>query len=287
MPTETVLIAATAVSSVIAIGALGRLLKLRAKQRCRAIFGSWPIPTVPLTEAHSVFREDSSTNQRLSPKAGLPPTSAATFIPSEVAGVGVHGGTSNLEAFVLASLAAQSRTIFEFGTCTGRTTWLLARNAAQSLPAGSSPEPKVHTLTLPPEAHASYRVSTKDSVTDTKRALEESAYTTFYYTDTPEQPRINQLFCDSKCFDERPYIMNGQGTCDMIFIDGSHAASYVASDSEKALKMLAPGGIILWHDYRGRFRAPGVFTTLNSLRKRLDLKHIDGTSLVIYQKPVV
>ncbi len=63
----------------------------------------------------------------------------------------------------------------------------------------------------------------------------------------PEEEKITQLFCDSKHFDEKPYT----GKMDLIFIDGSHAFSYVMSDSEKAFKMIAPNSIILWHDYRG------------------------------------
>jgi hypothetical protein len=70
---------------------------------------------------------------------------------------------------------------------------------------------------------------------------------------------------------------------DLIFIDGSHAHSYVESDTKKALRMIKPGGIIFWHDYRGSNRAPGVFETLNAFSKTLKLVHIAGTSLVAYK----
>jgi len=69
---------------------------------------------------------------------------------------------------------------------------------------------------------------------------------------------------------------------DLIFVDGSHAASYVRSDSEKALAMLAPGGLLLWHDYSPLM--PGVWNTLNALHQSgTKLHHIRGTTLVAHR----
>lgn len=43
----------------------------------------------------------------------------------------VPGGTSDAEAWILAVLAKQSKTMFEFGTCTGKTTYLWAKTQRQ------------------------------------------------------------------------------------------------------------------------------------------------------------
>ena len=56
------------------------------------------------------------------------------MIKSEVFFIGrgdliVPGGTSDTEAWILAVLAKQSRVMFEFGTCTGKTTYLWAKNS--------------------------------------------------------------------------------------------------------------------------------------------------------------
>jgi predicted O-methyltransferase YrrM len=42
---------------------------------------------------------------------------------------------------------------------------------------------------------------------------------------------------------------------DLIFVDGSHRLEAAVEDSRLALELVAPGGIIVWHDYRlnGRF----------------------------------
>jgi predicted O-methyltransferase YrrM len=37
---------------------------------------------------------------------------------------------------------------------------------------------------------------------------------------------------------------------DLIFVDGSHQYQHVIEDSRLALEVVAPGGIVVWHDYR-------------------------------------
>ena len=91
----------------------------------------------------------------------------------------------------------------------------------------------------------------------------------YYYGGTEVEPKITQLFGDSKSFDAAPYA----GQCDLVFVDGSHAYSYVKNDTEKALAMTRPGGVILWHDYRGPRRTKGVYQALNERKDELGLEH--------------
>ncbi len=102
------------------------------------------------------------------------------------------------------------------------------------------------------------------------------------YLGTPVAAKITQLFGDSKAFDATPYA----GQCDLVFVDGFHARSYVESDSRKAFAMLWPGGHVLWHDYKGPLGARGVYDVLNALARDLPLQHIKGTTLVAYRKPL-
>jgi SAM-dependent methyltransferase len=186
----------------------------------------------------------------------------------------VQGGIDDFESWFICNLAKTANRIFEFGTCTGKTAFLMAANAPK--------DAKVTTLTLSPEQLARYRKEERDEKTDTSSALIESEFSEFFYASTPEEKKIEQLLGDSKEFDEAPYA----GNCDLIFVDGSHARSYVESDSKKALRMVKPGGVILWHDYRGPLRTQGVFFTLNELSKELPLVHIKGTCLVAYRHPL-
>ncbi|GJG87489.1 hypothetical protein tb265_26700 [Gemmatimonadetes bacterium T265] len=191
-------------------------------------------------------------------------------------GDGATGATSDTEAIVLAVCAKDAHRLFEFGTSTGRTTYLWARN--------SPPDAHVTTLTLAPDQVEAYQIAEGDSEGALRYAAQESAFTCFLYSGTDVESKITQLYGDSKAFDEGPYA----GSCDLIFVDGSHAYSYVQSDTEKALRMLRPGGVILWHDYRDpSFEAAtiGVVEYLHRLSHSLPLVRLGSTSLVAYRAP--
>lgn len=199
-------------------------------------------------------------------------------LETEVAFIGrgpytVAGGTSDAEAWILAVVAKRAHRLFEFGTCTGKTAYLWARNAP--------PDARVTTLTLAPEQHAAYQSDAADDTTDVRYALRESAFTSFLYTGTNVESKIEQLYGDSKTID----VSRWAGACDVVFVDGSHAYSYVVSDSEKALQLVRPGGLVLWHDYAGPRHAVGVYRALNELAARLPLVRIAGTTLVTYRRP--
>lgn len=234
----------------------------RAKRKQRGLLGSWPIRKAQVTELDPVFRQE-----RLGPSLDTEVTmlgGADTMM--------VPGGTSDAEAWILAVLSKSAKLMFEFGTCTGRTTYVWARN--------SPPDARIVTLTLKPGEFTDYRREPGDTAGETRVALEESAFDRFYYSDTSAAGKITQLFGDSKALDESPWA----GRCDLVFVDGSHALSYVLSDSRKALRLVKPGGLVLWHDYRGR-RIPGVFEGLNQLARELPLVHVAKTSLVAYRRP--
>jgi hypothetical protein len=252
-----VLVATNLVTAAVLALALRRLAIHRARRRQRNIFASWPIP--------SVVPGDIAPGLSAGP---LGPSAASEIVA--VANYRVPGGTSDLETWVLCNLAKRARLVFEFGTATGKTTYLLARNA----PADA----EIVTLTL--GATDAYGVEARDAP-DAKRAALDESLDAFVYRGTPVAHKIRQLFVDSKGFDETPYV----GRCDLIFVDGSHARSYVESDSRKALAMLGPGGYVLWHDYAGPRHATGVYEALNALAQELPLRHIKGTMLVAYQKP--
>jgi hypothetical protein len=258
VPMERSLIAGLVVSAV--AGWFAHDLYLQRRRRMMRV--RWPIATVPLSDIDPVFE----------------PTELGPTLDTEVAFVGrgplvVPGGTSDAEAWVLATAAKKARQIFEFGTCTGKTTYLVARN--------SPADAVVTTLTLAPDQKDQYTKGSGDNRRNTRAALRESTLTSFLYSGTSVEPKVRQLFGDSKSFDESAYL----NRCDLIFVDGSHAYSYVVSDSAKALKMIRPGGLILWHDYVGP-EEEGVFRALNELSVTLPLVHVEGTTFVAYRRPL-
>jgi predicted O-methyltransferase YrrM len=200
-------------------------------------------------------------------------------LDAEVAFIGrgplmVPGGTSDGEAWILAVLAKRARALFEFGTCTGKTAYLWARNAPI--------DAHIVTLTLAPAASGAYQHGAADAAEDARYAIAESAFDRFLYSGTTAEPRITQLYADSKAFDESPYV----DWADVVFVDGSHARSYVDSDSAKAMRIVKPGGLVIWHDYAGDHHAPGVYHALNALARELPLRHVKGTTFVVWRRPV-
>jgi Methyltransferase domain len=180
----------------------------------------------------------------------------------------VAGGVSRYCHLVLSALSKRldSRTMFEIGTYRGEASWLLAHNL---------PQLRVFTLDLP-------NLQAVDQVA--LELTDRGEYFTHWergnrYTGTAEAARITQLWGDSATFDFSPYY----GQMDLVFVDASHSYSYVKSDTEAALRMLAPGGTIVWDDYT---YYPGLYRYLNELAPSLDrpILHILETRLAVYSR---
>jgi predicted O-methyltransferase YrrM len=58
--------------------------------------------------------------------------------------------------------------------------------------------------------------------------------------------RVYQVYCNSLEWDPRSIP---PGFFDSVLIDGGHTPEVVASDTRKALPLVRPGGLVLWHDY--------------------------------------
>jgi predicted O-methyltransferase YrrM len=72
-------------------------------------------------------------------------------------------------------------------------------------------------------------------------------------------------------------------SCDVMFIDGDHGKNAVLADSLWATEIVAPGGLIIWHDYGN----PTVEVTevLNKLDTHgREMHHVEGTWLVFEQR---
>lgn len=260
MPWLLLLINAVCIITIVVLTA--HLLRERAMRKQRNLIGKWPIEPVLPEVVDPVFTPGSIGPSR----------------DTEVSFMGrgpyvVDGGTTDSEAWILAVIAKRAQLLFEFGTCTGKTAYLWARNA----PADA----RVVTITLAPDDVPDYKAESSDDAKDQEYAVRESNYTSFVYSGTDVEQKVDQLFGDSKTLDATPWA----GRCDVVFVDGSHAYSYVVSDSAKALELVRPGGLVLWHDYAGPKHSPGVYRALNELATRLPLVRIQGTALAAYRRP--
>jgi len=193
--------------------------------------------------------------------------------PIRLVEVGKADGNVNLaELAVLAQAAAAARPgalIVEIGTFDGRTTLNLAVNA----PDGS----RVVTLDLPPDDRAAFALAPGE-----RQYVDKPAPGVRFRDTAPPwaaaAASITQVLGDSATFDWSPY----RGQAGLVFVDGSHGYEYVRQDSETAFGLIAPGGMVLWHDY-GRWE--GVTRALDELEaeRRLGLRHVRGTSLVFWR----
>lgn len=60
------------------------------------------------------------------------------------------------------------------------------------------------------------------------------------------QYRVKQIYSDSRAWDDSEYT---DGFFDSVLIDGGHDCQVVISDTNKALRLVRPGGLIMWHDF--------------------------------------
>ena len=181
--------------------------------------------------------------------------------------------TSDYEAWIISVLSKKSKNIFEFGTCSGKTTYLMALN--------SSDTSKIITLTLNPKEVSNLTIQKEDNKVSFKNMISESIYEKFLFSGTNEEKKIKVIFKNSLEFDENIY----RNFFDLIFIDGGHTYSVVKNDSEKAFEMIKKDGIILWHDYvPGKESAKNIVNYINEISKRKDISHINNTSLCFYRK---
>ncbi len=162
------------------------------------------------------------------------------------------GHSNQVDLLYVAAIAklVGAANIFEFGTYIGRTTYGLSL---------ASTNARVTTLNLPPE--------------EDPRIAESLGR---LYKGTEREGQISQLLGDSKTFDPTPYT----GSMDFVFVDADHGYESVKNDSEKALVMLRPGGLVVWHDFS--VRSPGVIRYLSELSRERSLFRLKHTCLVVY-----
>jgi len=233
---------------------------------------------LPASLAARALRDTSRT---LRGKAGAAPTrlpqtvwsQVLTSQPIELAETAKSDGNVRLSELAILALAAgeapAGSEIIEIGTFDGRTALNLAINA--------DPGVSVATLDLPPDQPSALGIEQSE-----RRYVDKPAPgARLRRCAAPWRTaaaRVTQLHGDSATYDWSAHL----GRAGLVFVDGSHAYDYARTDSETALRLVAPGGIVLWHDY-GVW--DGVTRALEELdaARALGLVNIRGTSLVFWR----
>ncbi len=225
------------------------------------------IKSVELFEVHQNFYPNQNVKKYKFPKEEVV---VKSFITDK--SFKIEGQTSDYEAWILSCFAKFSKNIFEFGTCSGKTTTLFALN--------SPSDSKIFTITLKPEKVNDLLFSKSDSKEALRFAVNESIYNQFIFDNMSIKNKINLIFEDSRKFDEK----NFSNFIDLIFIDGGHNYSCVKSDSEKAFRMVKKNGYIFWHDYVViQKSSQDVVKYIHEISKHKKIFHIKNTSLCYYK----
>ncbi len=225
------------------------------------------IETINLDKLDDIFINNKIDNKLYGPKEDVIIKSFCISANNNIVGM-----TSDYEAWIISSLSKISNNIFEFGTCSGKTTYLMALNSPQNA--------KITTLTLKPENLFDIKRGQFDNKKSFRNLINESIYEKFLFSNTLYENKINVIFENSLNFNEKKYL----NFFDLIFIDGGHTYSIVKNDSEKSFKMLKQNGIILWHDFvPGKESAKNVVKYIHNISEKKNIFHIKNTSLCYYR----
>jgi predicted O-methyltransferase YrrM len=176
-------------------------------------------------------------------------------------------GLPHGEAYMLALIVAylSPRRIFEIGTGTGEATMLMARQA---------PEAEIDTLDLG-NATATLGTGRADAPLEAEPVGEA-------FRDLEISRRITQHLGDSATFDFSPF----RNTMDLVVVDGAHTRRYVRADSDSALSLVRPGGVIVWDDCH--LMHPGVGQALLDVRRGgHDIVRLSSSRLAVLWTPGV
>ncbi len=138
------------------------------------------------------------------------------------------GDTPIIDMVAICSLvqSVQPHLAFEFGTFTGSTALHIVLNAPSLK--------ELVTVDLPPEARGSKIPGLEWDSTIDDRVIGKR------FRDTVHTEKIRQIFADSRTLDVACYVQQ----IDFVWVDACHEYEFVASDSAKALQMVAPNGIV-------------------------------------------
>ena len=225
------------------------------------------IKKIDITDIHEIFNLKEISKNLKGPKKDVIIKSFSISQSNNIVGM-----TSDQEAWIIASLSKISKNIFEFGTCSGKTTYLMGLN--------SDKDTKIISITLNKNEISEVLKKKEDNEVSFRNIVNESIYSKFLFSGEDVEKKIKVIFQNSLEFNHQEYI----GKMDLIFIDGGHTYSVVKNDSEKAFSMLSKNGIILWHDYvPGKQSAKDVVKYIHEISKNKEILNIKGTTLAYFK----
>lgn len=209
----------------------------------------WWFGELPRRHFQEIFKRSSEAAYSIVNSGRRDPTTSTTLF--------------ELNCILMAQAEVKAKRVLEIGTFNGNTTV----NIAVNLPDDG----QVVTCDLPVEGPADLAIAVaagEKNVTDRRTVGQQ-------YLEHPARSRVKQVFGDTAKLD----FSTLGGPFDLAFIDGCHAYDYVKSDTEKVLKVMRQGGLVLWHDYA---EMDSVSRAVDEFRSRFDdLVAIAGTRIAV------
>ncbi len=210
----------------------------------------WWYGELPRLHPQEVFPEAAGADYRILNSGRRDPATSTTIY--------------ELNCILMGMSHIGAKRVVEVGTFDGNTTLNMAANVGDG--------GKVTTLDLPlEEAEPELELAIDPGLRNvTKRQVVGEQF-----LNRREKERIEQIFEDSGKVDWGTL----GGPFDMAFIDGCHAYEYVKNDTENALSVVRPGGIVMWHDYA---EMEDVSRAVDEFRGRFEqICALQGTRLAI------
>ena len=162
------------------------------KKKIKKLLFPSKIKKIDVTEVHKIFQLNEISKNLSGPKEEVIIKSFSISAENNIVGM-----TSEYEAWIIASLSKISKNIFEFGTCSGKTTYLMALN--------SNDNSKITTITLDPSKVETISKNNNDNKTSFRNIKNESIYNNFLFSNTKEEKKIEVIFKNSLDLDEKKF----------------------------------------------------------------------------------
>lgn len=174
------------------------------------------------------------------------------------------------ELLTLGAIARMTapRCVVEFGTFRGGSTLAIAAN----MPGG-----RVVTVDIEPGQRQTHEHGLGTGLPEFEVGC--------LFQGTRYAPMIEQRFANTLTFEAGDLV----GRADLVFVDADHTYEFTRRDTATALRLVRPGGWILWHDYTWEpqhSECAGVTRAVNEFFERHGgCFHLAGTRFAIHRVP--
>ena len=206
--------------------------------------------------------------QSRSPFEVFPTQSPIRVTIEHIAGEGIYTAIDELAMLAYITVATDPAKIFEIGTFRGRTALNFALNSA--------PECQVYTLDLP-----LWETDVQGAYNSSDVKIVGASFPGSDYAGKSEAAKIVQLYGNSLRFDFSPYV----GQMDLVFVDGAHHYEAAKSDTANALRMIRPGGVVIWHDFANYGDYNDVTRAVLEAVPPAEVVQLENTQLCCWRAP--